>query len=98
MTGYEHANYEAFDSMKETLVGEGHFVMSPADLGRLWGMEEDGSFPGPMEYGLAIVRDLDMVLHSDAIFMLAGWEGSTGARLEHAFAVATHKTIMYESE
>jgi hypothetical protein len=43
-----------------------------------------------------IKRDIDELYKCSSIYMLRGWEKSSGARAEHAFAVAISLPIMYQ--
>lgn len=42
--------------------------------------------------------DTVLLLQCDAIYMMKGWEGSTGCQLEYDLAVDSGITIYYESE
>lgn len=82
MTGFVNFNFDSFDAAAELLEGEGWGVFNPAQIDRDNGEEpkEDGVPDHPMRYYMA--RDLPLVTHSDAVFLLPQWERSRGARLE----------------
>ncbi len=91
MTGYPEHNYPAFFRAEEELrqLHRGAFVkvINPARL-----------FDGDLaleweEYLLVGLRSLLTCTH---VHMLAGWERSRGARLEHTVAQAVGSTITYE--
>jgi len=92
MTGYELFNFPAFDAARDELKKAGcWYPVSPADIDR-----EAGFFPedlrgdwdwnkipdsaGPI--GAIIKRDIDALMTCSAIYMLPGWEKSTGAKAE----------------
>jgi len=86
MTGYPGFNYQAFDEARDALIIDGWDVISPADLDRVnLGIDfsvmtgtEDLS-----EHRTAFARqDIDALLKVGAVFVLDGWEKSTGARNE----------------
>lgn len=69
----ETHTFEHFDEMEDRLRLQGHEVFNPVKL------EQEGA---PWEYYLA--RDVKWIMDNRPImFMLEGWEGSRGARLEH---------------
>jgi hypothetical protein len=43
-----------------------------------------------------LAGDIEMLSRCDAIYMMAGWEQSTGARAEHEFAIKMGMGIIYE--
>ena len=50
------------------------------------------------EYGMMLIHDLRFISLCDAIYMLADWRLSPGARVEHEYAKALGKEIRYEVE
>lgn len=50
------------------------------------------------EYGVMLIHDLRFISLCDAIYMLADWRLSPGARVEHEYAKALGKEIRYEVE
>ena len=50
------------------------------------------------EYGEMLMLDLHIIILCDAIYMLADWRQSPGARVEHEYAKALGKDIRYEVE
>ena len=90
-------NFPAFDEHKGYLEGLGYDVISPADLDRAAGIDENDYPQGVPEIPLTsfqkeviLRRDTDAILSltpgKDAIAMIPGWENSTGAVAEFFFA------------
>lgn len=100
MRGIPHFNFPAFDSAKYTLEKAGWDVISPADMDRKRGFEGVGmtgfeEIPD-IEMEEIIKSDIQAIFDSDAIFMLTGWENSTGATAEHALAIWLKKEIIHQ--
>ena len=51
-----------------------------------------------LHYSAWINGDIEMLRRCDAIFMLENWQGSSGAKGEHAFAKKRKIPIFYEEE
>lgn len=104
MRGIPLFNFPAFDKAKAILEERGHKVISPADLDRDSGFDplkvsanyEWSGFANE-ELRDAIRRDLEAIQKCDAIYMLAGWEDSTGATAERAVAEWLKLPVMYET-
>lgn len=96
MRGYPAFNFPAFHEASARLRGEGWFVFSPAEAD----LEQDGfdnstgSNIKSMRHYLK--RDTEMLLASDAIYMLKGWENSKGATLEKLMAEYVGLNVIYE--
>lgn len=73
MTGLPDYNRDSFNMAEAELNARGHRVLNPAKLPEL-----------PYEMYLPINRA--MLDGADAIYMLPGWKGSRGARLEYEYA------------
>lgn len=87
MTGYPGFNYRSFDHARDTLSALGWEVISPADLDRetIGGarFEEMTGFEDLSEYVQTFARnDIEALLRAHAVFVLPGWENSTGVRNE----------------
>lgn len=96
-------NFPAFDAARDKLKAEGWEVISPADLDRERGFDPtDTSKPLPpvdkafLDEAMRI--DIEAILSCDAIYMLKGWQQSTGAKAEHALAKWKHIEVHYEEE
>lgn len=76
MTGLPDLNFPAFHAHAARLRALGHVVISPA--------EACADIAG--QWHACMRRDLQLLLHCEAIALLAGWENSRGARLEHHVA------------
>jgi hypothetical protein len=101
MRGYEHSNFPAFDAAAERLRALGYTVISPADHDREIGFDGDRMTNGsgleafPMKE--AILWDLQQVADCDMVYLLPGWEKSSGAAVEMALARFLDKTILDSS-
>jgi hypothetical protein len=107
MRGKPLFNFPAFDEAKQDLQEFGHEVVSPADLDREQGFDPE-SLPGtyapenwnenllPTGWSLErlMARDLKALETCQAIYLLEGWENSTGARREHEFALK-HNLLVF---
>lgn len=74
MTGIADNNYPAFFAKEEELTKSGYIVNNPART--ILAENEDETWENYMK------KDLQMLLQSDMIVVLRGWESSRGARLE----------------
>ncbi len=101
MTGHSGFNFAAFDAARKRLEKDGHKCVSPADLVRYKHVGHDfTSTTDPEGFDIAsmLLTELDEICHADGVYMLAGWESSDGAKIEHLFAKRIGKRIFYESE
>ncbi len=96
MTGHDLLNFPAFDTHKEYLEQLGYDVISPADLDRAAGIDEndyrlgnEANWPKP-DMRAILTRDIQALLSlrpgKDAIALMPDWEQSTGAAAEFFFA------------
>jgi hypothetical protein len=97
MTGYPEFNFPAFFTAQYTLEKQGWKVWNPANKdeeagvvgGAGWEKGDDQALmKSGWDFKEAFTWDLDKVVNSDGIYLLPGWEKSSGARAEHAAAVA----------
>lgn len=95
MRGIPYYNFPAFDKAAAGLRDAGYDAVSPADIDRLNGFDpqllpEDHDWNTvPAECGglLDVIRrDVNGLLECDCIYLLPGWEKSTGALAEYALA------------
>ncbi|MCB9377051.1 MAG: DUF550 domain-containing protein [Microthrixaceae bacterium] len=105
IAGKPNGNYLAFSTAAEWLKERGYLVINPHDVKPL---DHEGDCPpGPQggEEGDGQVRhnapcymrtDLAAMLTCDAIYLLDGWELSSGARTEFEAARAAGLTVMYQ--
>jgi hypothetical protein len=102
MRGYENYNFDAFDNAKKYLESKDIIAISPADLDRVyegWGKYAPDDFTVDKRFKYdCIKRDLDVIFQCDGIYMLHGWEPSTGANLELSLANFLGIKVYYESE
>jgi hypothetical protein len=94
MSGREHYGFPAFDEAATQLRAEGWAVCSPAEHDRSVGFDPSG--PPPDGEMLAAMHkwDFEAISHSDAIYLLAGWEDSDGATRELDVATACGLEIL----
>tara|TARA_R100000458_G_C8262773_1_gene238124 strand:- start:5 stop:391 length:387 start_codon:yes stop_codon:yes gene_type:complete len=105
MRGYEHYNYPAFDERAKILEKYGWVVVNPAQLDRQEGkpMSDPMAFSPDTNYEdhefmrQALKRDMDAICEEcTAIYMMADWENSRGAKAEWHLAKALGLDIFYE--
>ena len=78
MTGLPEFNYPAFNAAASQLRELGYEVLNPADIDVLYNPDPTQ----PQEWDWYMRHALRMVLNSDALALLPGWENSRGAQLE----------------
>lgn len=94
MRGIDEWNFPAFDAARDKLVAEGHRVISPADLDRYRSIDEDiADFTQDDWHRAMAVDTVAISLFATGIYLLAGWEHSTGAKIELSLAQATGKKV-----
>lgn len=110
MTGYPEFNFPAFFRAQERLEAEGWKVWNPAKKDEEDGVVEGAGWTTGDDQALvksgwnfrdAFQWDCEKVIQSDAIYVLRGFEKSSGARAELAVAEAIKARypdyeIMYE--
>ncbi len=105
MRGYENYNYPAFDYRAKKLDEMGWSVINPAELDRNEGkpMSDPMAFSPDTNYAdhefmrQALRRDMDAICDDcTAIYMMANWEESRGAKAEWHLAKALGLDIFYE--
>lgn len=108
MTGYANFNYPAFHAASQMLRDKGHFVFSPAErdmerdgkdwgeLGQTWNQAEIKA--QGFDLRTALGDDLAWICaEAEGVYMLKGWEKSSGAGAEWATAKALGLEIWYET-
>lgn len=102
MRGIFEFNFPAFFEAEEKLKPHFEKVWNPARLDAEGGLDwkdktgnEDLQSLG-FDVQEALVLDLEIVSKCDCIYMLSGWERSSGARTEHLLASTLSKTILYQ--
>lgn len=97
MSGYEDFNYPLFHEVARKLAERGELFYSPAHH-PVMGYELEPPEPDEaMSWEYYMRESLKMLLDSDRILMLPGWEKSRGAILERELAVALKMQINYWS-
>lgn len=104
MRGIPEFNFPAFDRAAGILRLADFIVFNPADRDRATGFDPTG-MTGHEDLGAlgfclreALQADTEWIcLQATHIYMLNGWERSSGARAEHALAFALGHHILYES-
>lgn len=84
MTGLPELNFPAFHAMTARLRAAGHEVVNPAEINS----DPDADW---VECMRADIREL---VTCDAIAMLAGWEKSEGATIEHYIAKSLRMSVL----
>ena len=84
MSGIANDNADAFRVAFLELVEAGHAPVNPVDIGRAL-RRKMGREPTWAEY---MREDIKELLDCESIYMLSGWENSTGARLEEHVAMS----------
>jgi hypothetical protein len=107
MRGRPEFNFPAFDRAEAQLRDMGHDVFSPAARDREHGFTAEG-LTGDEDLAAlgfdlrdALAVDLEWITrHADAVIVLPGWEGSSGARAEVATAKAlglpVHELVAFD--
>jgi len=85
MTGLPELNFPAFHAAAAALRAQGHHVENPAEINA-----------DPTAQWLDCMRaDIARLVTCDAVHMLAGWEKSRGAKVEHGLAVGLGLAVIY---
>jgi hypothetical protein len=98
MRGIPLFNFPAFDEAKAKLEALGFRVISPADLDRQVGFNENSTLPADDNGAFirsAMERDLTAICHCTHIALLEGWNLSKGCRPEIVLAHTLGLTFMY---
>lgn len=98
MRGMPLYNFPAFDAARDRLSKEGWKVISPADMDRDVGFDETSKDVSKEFLEEAMKRDLKALQKADAIYMLSGWEASTGATAEYWLARWRHIPVFEEGQ
>lgn len=85
MSGRPNHNYDAFDLTEVGLRDLGFEVVSPAQIGRLCGVDEYTN-PTKAMIKVLLISDLTALADCDAVYLLPGWEESRGVDIEVRFA------------
>lgn len=93
MRGYPKFNFPAFDKARDLGISLGHKIISPADMDRENGVNENwtGDCTAPENVRKFVDRDAEALLslraeNGDGIALLPGWNESTGASAEFFIA------------
>ncbi|MDQ8040641.1 DUF5664 domain-containing protein [Cellulosimicrobium sp. XJ-DQ-B-000] len=94
MRGLPEFNFPAFDEATHALRMQGHDVVNPAEHDREGGFDPAGMTGNEdlTQHGFdlraALAWDLEQITRCDAVYLLDGWQQSSGARAEYALAQA----------
>lgn len=96
MSGYPEFNFPAFFAAAGLWKAKGWLVFNPAAKEEEKALDPEACKVGDDKLAVAngfdfrqcFEWDLCRVVEADAIYMLPGWEASSGARAEHAAAIA----------
>jgi hypothetical protein len=108
MRGYPNFNFDAFFDMEKWLQAKGYETFNPARSDKeVYGDNVNNSATGDLSdpavqtgFSLreALGRDTEWISHhADALYMLNGWERSTGAKAEWTLGVALGLQIFYQA-
>lgn len=95
MSGYPEFNFPAFFTAQDWFESQGWRVWNPAAKDSEAAVQADKSFAtgnaaelvkAGWDWKDAYLWDVTKIIYGDAIYMLTGWEKSTGARGEWAVA------------
>lgn len=93
MRGYKDFNFPAFFTAEEALQND-YNVLNPAKMDKDIKFDETKSLEdNGFNLSDAVRRDVDAIIKSDIIFLLDGWDKSTGATTEVAIAKWLNKDI-----
>lgn len=87
MHGIKEFNFPAFFDAEKILILRGFDVINPASF--------EPTTDGKFDIRKAFTWDCTQICTCDAIYMLTGWEYSSGARAEHALATTLKLTFIY---
>lgn len=98
MRGYDDFNFPAFYEAEEYLAERGWVVGNPARMDdATGGTDQFTVLPGNEGVRLAMERDLVWIAkNADAMYMLRGWEKSSGANAEWTLAKTLGIDIYYQ--
>lgn len=82
--------YEKFHRAERTLREAGYTPINPAAV--------NGELPAETSYEEYMKMSFCMLEMAEAIYMLPGWQNSTGANREYGFALGRDMKIMFEIE
>jgi len=88
MTGIPEFNFPAFRAAAARLRAEGHEVINPAEI----------VTDTTVSWEACMRADIRELVACDAIYLLPGFEGSRGARLERHIALELGMTAMYAAD
>lgn len=81
---------EKFEKAQVYLEGLGYSVINPAKV--------NGMLPEDTTYQEYMNMSLVMIAMADGVYMLAGWQQSKGATLEHNWAATLGLAILHQQE
>lgn len=82
---------EKFLKKEEELRNIGFDVVNPARIMKNFPVETT-------TYAEYITMSIQLLSKCETIYLMKGWQGSYGARIEYLYAKAEDKNIIYESE
>jgi hypothetical protein len=96
MRNYPRYNFDAFYEAEHVLSGLGHVAFNPARVDEKMGFNPDVDSVTVEMVEEFVRRDVELLIGSDAIFLLQGWEQSHGAQAEFHIARWLGKRIYYD--
>ncbi len=95
MRGYDQFNFPSFDAAAAKLRADGWIVLNPAEHDRESGFDETLNNLDGFDMRKAFRWDMNAILRSDAIYMLPGWEKSSGATIEKQVAEFVGSEVLF---
>lgn len=97
MKGHPNFNREAFNAAAKRLADAGWQPINPVDIERIYPCEENGKVDDDRLRRLMGI-EREFTFHSQAVYLLDGWETSSGARTElSSFIALDRDNIFLES-
>ncbi len=91
ITGFEKEDYmKRFSDAEKDLTERGYIVVNPAKV--------LAQLPEETNYGEYMKLSLVMLDMCDSIYMLNGWQKSTGAHLEQQYAISMRKKSLFQED
>ena len=102
MSGYKNFNFDHFDEVESELNKKGYSATNPAHIARkylgdlVYKIDKEPIDFNSFDFKGMIKEQSDALLSCDSIYMLKGWEYSTGAKNEIVLAIQNNKEVILE--
>lgn len=81
---------QRFKKAQQELEAAGHEAINPVAVAEV--------LPASLNYNHYMTIDMAMLTAAEGIYMLKGWQESSGAIEEYKIAAATHKKVLFETQ